>query len=73
MNEIASDALLVPIPKAAKSLGISVSYLYQLAGTGRLTLRKIGARSLVEASSMRQLVEAAPVARIRPPARPKAA
>jgi hypothetical protein len=48
-------------PDAVKASGMSRSTLYRHAAAGRLILRKSGTLTLVDAESLRQLIESLPV------------
>lgn len=56
---------MVPLPKAPLIFGLSRSALYRLASTGHIKLLKVGARTLVDARSVRQYLSALPEANIR--------
>lgn len=47
--------LLLPVPTAAKILGISRATAYRLASTGELPTRRLGGRVYVVTASLREL------------------
>lgn len=47
--------LLLPVPTAAKMLGISRATAYRLASTGELPTRRVGGRVYVVTASLREL------------------
>jgi excisionase family DNA binding protein len=51
--------MLLPVPCAAKLLGISRSAAYRLAATGELPVRRLGGRVYVVTAKLLDLVEAA--------------
>jgi excisionase family DNA binding protein len=51
--------LLMPVPAAAKLLGLSRSTAYRLALTGELPVRRLGGRVYVVTARLRAFVEAA--------------
>lgn len=51
--------LLLPVPVAAKLLGLSRSTAYRLALTDELPVRRLGGRVYVVTARLRELVEAA--------------
>jgi excisionase family DNA binding protein len=51
--------LLLPVPEAAKILGISRSAAYRLADLGELPVRRLGGRVYVVTDKLFSLVEAA--------------
>ena len=55
---------MVPLPRAPAVFGISRSGLYRLAAEGRIRLVKIGARTLVDAASVRAFLATLPPAQI---------
>lgn len=58
LNFAATDTrLLLPVKDAAKALGIGITSAWRLIGQGDLQTRKIGARTLVTAESIRQVAE----------------
>lgn len=60
MNSNMFDALplLLPVPKAAKLLGISRASAYRLAAAGELPSRRLGGRIYIVTSKLRDLVAA---------------
>ena len=56
---------MVPLPKAPMIFGLSRSALYRLASNGDIKLLKVGARTLVDANSVRQYLSELPEAKIR--------
>jgi excisionase family DNA binding protein len=50
--------------EAKAALGIGLTRLYELIGSGRLRARKLGKTTLIEADSMRALAAALPFAKI---------
>jgi len=60
MNSNTFDALplLLPVPQAAKLLGISRASAYRLAATGELPSRRLGGRIYIVTSELRQFVAA---------------
>ena len=59
-----NEAISYSPDRAAELLGVGRTYLYELIGDGRLDARKLGKRTLITRASLRQLIEAAPAARI---------
>lgn len=58
LNSAATDTrLLLPVKDAARSLGIGLTSTWRLIGQGDLETRKIGARTLVTAESLRRVAE----------------
>jgi excisionase family DNA binding protein len=51
--------LLLPVPVAARLLGIGRSTAYRLALSGELPVRRLGSRVYVVTAQLRELVEAA--------------
>ena len=60
MNSNTFDALplLIPVPQAAKLLGISRASAYRLAAAGELPSRRLGGRIYIVTSELRQFVAA---------------
>jgi predicted DNA-binding transcriptional regulator AlpA len=56
---LAAQPLLIPIPKAAKLLGISRSAAYRCAATGDLPTRHLGGRVYIVTAKLRELLESA--------------
>ncbi|BDX32377.1 hypothetical protein TUM20985_29240 [Mycobacterium antarcticum] len=50
--------LLLPVPQAAKLLGISRASAYRLAGTGELPSRRLGGRIYIVTAELRVIVAA---------------
>ena len=50
--------------EARAALGIGLTRLYELIGSGRLRARKLGRTTLIEADSIRALAAALPFAKI---------
>ena len=53
------------IPEAVRFSGIARTRLYLLASEGKITMRKIGKRTLVRADDLKTLIEELPAADIR--------
>lgn len=53
------EPLLLPIPKAARLLGISRSAAYRCAASGDLPTRHLGGRVYVVTDKLRELLESA--------------
>jgi predicted DNA-binding transcriptional regulator AlpA len=51
--------LLIPIPKAARLLGISRASAYRWAATGELPTRHLGGRVYIVTAKLRELLESA--------------
>lgn len=51
------EPMTYTIPEAGQMLGVGKSTIYKLVGEGRLSLLKIGTRSLIRAVDLRTLVE----------------
>lgn len=66
MNQSTSTLLpeMVPLPRAPALFGLSRSHLYRLAAEGRIRLVKAGARTLVDAASVRAFLASLPEAKI---------
>ena len=56
---------MVPLPKAPAWSGLSRSNLYRLAAQGRIRMVKIGARTLVDAASVRAFLATLPAVQPR--------
>ncbi|WP_347546476.1 helix-turn-helix domain-containing protein [Roseomonas sp. CAU 1739] len=56
---------MVPLPRAPAIFGLSRSHLYRLAAAGRVRMVKAGARTLVDAASVRAFLASLPTAQIR--------
>lgn len=57
-----SEKLAYTVPEAMAAIGIGRTFLYRLAGQGKLDLRKVGGRTLVTAESLRRLIKEAEAA-----------
>jgi hypothetical protein len=57
--ELLVQPLLIPVPKAAKLLGISRSAAYRCAACGDLPTRHLGGRVYVVTDKLRELLESA--------------
>ena len=55
---------MVPLPRAPAVFGLSRSHLYRLAAEGRVRMVKAGARTLVDAASVRAFLATLPPATI---------
>lgn len=55
---------MLPIPRAVAVFGLSRSALYRLAAEGRVRFIKAGARTLVDAASVRAFLASLPEAKI---------
>jgi hypothetical protein len=68
MNAPISDLapLLITISEATTITGMSRSAIYLRLASGELTARKAGKRTLIEMASLRAMVNAMPIATIRP-------
>lgn len=53
------DRPLHPMKTAAEICGVSIASLYRFSDEGRLTLRRLGGRTLVDTKSLIALVESA--------------
>ncbi len=60
------EPLLLPVPDAARVIGISRSTLYELIAAGEITIRKIGRKTLIPREDL--VTFAAQLARGRPEA-----
>ena len=56
---------MVPLPRAPAVFGLSRSHLYRLAAAGRVRMVEAGARTLVDAASVRAFLASLPPAQIR--------
>lgn len=56
---------MVPLPRAPAIFGLSRSHLYRLAAEGRVRLLKAGARTLVDASTVRAYLASLPEATLK--------
>lgn len=57
-NSFDALPLLLPVPKAAKMLGISRASAYRLAAAGELPSRRLGGRIYIVTSELRTFVAA---------------
>ena len=64
---------MVPLPRAPGIFGVSRSALYRLAADGRIRMVKMGARTLVDAASVRAFLATLPALEVRHDPRRKAA
>ena len=53
-------ALLIPAQRAFAAIGVGNTTGYKLIAGGRLVARKIGARTLIEAESLRRYIASLP-------------
>lgn len=58
MNSFDALPLLLPVPQAAKMLGISRASAYRLAAAGELPSRRLGGRIYIVTSELRTFVAA---------------
>ena len=58
-EELRSQPLLIPIPRAARLLGISRSAAYRCAASGDLPTRHLGGRVYVVTAKLQELLESA--------------
>lgn len=58
-EDLRTQPLLIPIPKAARLLGISRSSAYRCAATGDLPTRHLGGRVYVVTAKLMELLESA--------------
>ncbi|MBO0675861.1 helix-turn-helix domain-containing protein [Mycolicibacterium sp. S2-37] len=58
MNTFDALPLLLPVPQAAKMLGISRASAYRLAAAGELPSRRLGGRIYIVTSELRTFVAA---------------
>jgi len=56
---LAAQPLLIPIPKAARLLGISRSAAYRCAASGDLPTAHLGGRVYIVTAKLRELLESA--------------
>lgn len=56
------DPLFLPIPDACRVLGIGRSKIYELIGNGRITVRKIGRKTLIPREELVAFAAGLPVA-----------
>lgn len=55
--------VLIPVASAVKLSGIGATRLWALIGSGQVTARRFGRRTLVERQSLLAFIDALPVAR----------
>ncbi len=55
---------MVPLPRAPAIFGLSRSGLYRLAAERRIRMVKVGARTLVDAASVRAFLATLPAAQV---------
>lgn len=58
-EDLRSQPLLIPIPKAARLLGISRSAAYRCAASGDLPTRHLGGRVYIVTAKLQELLESA--------------
>jgi hypothetical protein len=58
-DDLRSQPLLIPIPKAARLLGISRSAAYRCAASGDLPTRHLGGRVYVVTAKLQEMLESA--------------
>jgi excisionase family DNA binding protein len=56
-DPFASLPLLIPVPQAAKLLGISRAAAYRFASSGDLPIKRLGRRVYVVTARLRQFIE----------------
>jgi excisionase family DNA binding protein len=56
MQQFDSPKLAYTITEACRAVGIGRTKLYELIGEGRVETRKIGARTVIPAESLRALI-----------------
>lgn len=56
----------IPLPRSVEVFGVSRSGHYRLAAAGRIRLLKLGARTLVDAGSVRAFLATLPPVEVRP-------
>lgn len=59
---------MVPLPRAPQVFGLSRSAFYRLAADGKIRMVKMGARTLVDAASVRSFLATLPAMQPRPDA-----
>ena len=64
---------MVPLPRAPGIFGLSRSALYRLAADGKVRMVKMGARTLVDAASVRGFLATLPALEVRHDPRRKVA
>jgi predicted DNA-binding transcriptional regulator AlpA len=58
-DPLANLPLLIPVPQAAKLIGISRAAAYRFASTGDLPVRRLGRRVYVVSAKLREFIETA--------------
>jgi len=66
MQPHSPPAEMIPLPRAPAVFGLSRSGLYRLAAEGRIRMVKLGARTLVDAASVRRFLAELPTMQPRP-------
>jgi excisionase family DNA binding protein len=56
-DPLAGLPLLIPVPEAAKLIGISRAAAYRFASAGELPTKKLGRRVYVVSAKLRQFIE----------------
>ena len=59
------EPLYVTVAEARRLSGLGTTRMYELLGSGRITARKCGSRTLIDAASLRSFLEGLPRAEIR--------
>ena len=72
-NTTTAPPEMVPLPRAPGIFGLSRSALYRLAADGRIRMVKMGARTLVDAASVRAFLATLPALEVRHDPRRKTA
>lgn len=60
---IEESELLIPAKRAFAAIGIGRTKGFELIASGQLVARKLGTKTLVEASSLRRFAKSLPLAR----------
>ncbi len=58
------EPLLLPVPDAARVIGISRSTLYELIASGEITIRKIGRKTLIPRDDLTSFASRLAVAKV---------
>ena len=58
-DPLAGLPLLIPVPQAARLIGISRAAAYRFASTGDLPVKRLGRRIYVVSAKLREFIEAA--------------
>lgn len=66
MQQTTPPPEMIPLPRAPAVFGLSRSGLYRLAADGRIRMVKMGARTLVDAASVRAFLADLPPMQPRP-------